>query len=89
MERSSGARSAASLSYVEEGGVGHQGCGTSVVQDVRRLISLVGGVDGHADGSDERQPEPAIHELGAVGEEQADAVAVADAQRLGTCRRYA
>ena len=68
--------------YIQQGRVGHQGCGTGVVQDVRRLIPLVGRVNGHADGADERQPEPAIHELGAVGEEEADAVTVADAGGL-------
>ena len=62
--------------------MGHQRRGASVVQDIRRLIPLVGRVNGHADGTDERQPEPAVHELSAVGEEEADAVTVADAGGL-------
>ena len=67
------------LGHFQQGGVGHQGRRPSVVQDVGRLVPLVGGVDGHADGTDEGQAEPAVHELSAVGQEQADAVAMADA----------
>ena len=62
--------------------MGNDGRGAGVVQDVGCFVALVGGVDGHADGADERQPEPAIHELSAVGQEEADAVAVADARGL-------
>ena len=70
------------LGGVEEGGVGDEGGSGGVVEDVGGFVALVGGVDGDGDGSYEGEAEPAEHELGAVREEEADAVAVADASGL-------
>ena len=67
--------------------VGDQGGGLGVVEDVGHFVAAVGGVDGHGDAADEGQAEPGVENFGHVGQEQADAVAVADAQDCGTYRR--
>ena len=82
LEVKAGGQGGGFLSGVEERGVGHEGGGGGVVEDVGCFVALVGGVDGDGDGADEGESEPAEQELGAVGEEEADAVAVADASGL-------
>ena len=77
-----GGESGGLLGGVDEGGVGDEGGCGSVVEDVGGFVTLVGGVDGDGDGSNQGEAEPAEHELGAVWEEEADAVAVADAGGL-------
>ena len=66
--------------HVDERGVGDEPGGFGVVEDVGRFVALVGGVDGDGDGADGGQSEPAVEELGAVGQEEADPVAGVDAQ---------
>ena len=82
LEVEAGGEGGGFLGGVEEGDVGDEGRGGSVVEDVGCFVALVGGVDGDGDGADEGEAEPAEHELGAVGEEEADAVAVGDAGGL-------
>ena len=82
LRRRSGSEGGGFLGSVEEGGVGDDCGGGGVVEDEGCFVALVGGVDGDGDGADEGEAEPAEHELGAVGEEEADAVAVVDAGGL-------
>ena len=60
--------------------VGYQAFGLSVIKDVGHLVPLVGGVHRHCDGPDQRQPKPGVDVLNAVGQEQADPVALLDTQ---------
>ena len=53
-----------------------------VVEDVGGLVAFVARVNGNGDGADGGEAEPGIKEFGAVGKEDADAVAGVYAQGL-------
>ena len=58
----------------------YEGGSLSVVQDVRHFVPPVRRVNGYGDPANERQAEPGVENFGHVGQEQADPVALANAQ---------
>ena len=65
---------------LDQGTVGHHDAGLGVVENVGRLVSLVGGIDRHGNCADAGKAKPAVDELWAVGQKKADPVTVRDTQ---------
>ena len=65
---------------VEQVHVGDESGGFRIVEDECHFVATVGRVDGDGDTADEREAKPRVQDLGNIGEEETDAVAVTDAQ---------